>query len=195
MGKVLITGSTQNVAAVSEAVTAAGGEPLPATSSDQLAEIIKAMEPGSLHHYVQMPVNVQLSGATVTGRVRTFLQDGLLARYRASEALLPILADDASVILFSGNVNAESSAPDDRAARLSLVHVLRHAMRADKASPMFNVQVALPGMDLADVAKAALTGQALPVHHGEDHPEEAVDPGLGYDDWRTELLGQMGTEF
>ena len=141
MGTVLITGSEQNVAAIAEAVTKAGGEPLAVTSTEGLVKALKEMEEGSLRHYVQMPVSSGLSGATVTGRVRSFLQDGLLARYRTAETVLPFLSDDASVILVSGNFNAESSAPDDRAARLSLVHVLRHSMRADKASPDFQVQV------------------------------------------------------
>jgi hypothetical protein len=194
MGTVLITGSEQNVAAIAEAVTKAGGEPL--TSTESLVKALKDMEEGSLRHYVQMPVSIGLSGATVTGRVRSFLQDGLLARYRTAETLLPYLSDDASVILVSGNFNAESSAPDDRAARLSLVHVLRHSMRADKASPDFQVQVCQVSTDPDEIAHSVVSHQPLPIHHlGEDHPEEAVDPGLGYDDWRIEMLGQMGTEF
>ncbi|MFV0460746.1 MAG: hypothetical protein ACK5MT_18475 [Actinomycetales bacterium] len=190
---VLITGSTAAIDEVADAISAAGGTPVVARTAQELTVALADTPDGSLKHYVQLPTSVVPQGSTVTTRVHNFLVEGLLARYRASEAVLPALADDAHVVLVSGNVNTESAAPDDRAARLSLVHVLKHAMIADKGSTNFTVEVAMPGTTPRQVATAAMTGKTL--GDSESSAIAAVDPGLDYVDWRTEMLGAMRSEF
>lgn len=193
---VLITGSTSGTEAMAAAVTSAGGEPIVARSPEELATALNTVGDGELQYYVQMPTSVTPFGSSVTTRIHNFLSEGLLTRYRTAEVVIPKLSDDARVVLVAGNVNSESSAPDDRRARLSLVHVLAHALKADKGSDGFHAEVAPAGTDAAAIASAVLTGTALTAATNAAHDAEAVvDPGLDYDDWRTEMLGGMPSEF
>ncbi len=191
---VLITGSTSAVEKYAAAVSAAGATPVVAGDMPELLQALESLDGAPLKHYIQLPTSISSrSGSTVTARVHQFLVDGLLSRYRTAETVLPVLADDARAILVSGNVNTETTAPDDRAARLSLVHVLKHSLRADKASKDFDVRVAPSGSDPDRVVAAVLTGS--PLDDDASHRTAAVDPGLDYIDWRTEVLGGMNSEF
>lgn len=187
---VLITGSTDALEQIADAVRAAGGEPVVASSPEQLSKALEEVGKGGLKHFLQTPQRVESdNGGTATSHVHEFLKQGLLSRYRTAEAVLPYLSDDAQVVLVTGNVQADASAPDDRSARLSLVHVLKHALRADTGGNV-TVRVADQGTEPAVLAKAVLAGGALG-NEGRGDAEVAVDPGLNYDDWRTEMLGGM----
>lgn len=180
---VLITGSTPALQSVVDAVKAAGAEPVSASSPQELSAALENLD-GSLQHFIQLPEAVQTQDATlVTTRVHEFLKQGLLSRYRTAEAVLPHLSDDARVVLVSGNINNTAGAPDDSSARLSLMHVLRHAMLADKESSAFQVRVAAPSTDPARLVAAVVEGASL--------TEEDEGEPLDYSDWRTELLGGM----
>lgn len=189
---VLITGSTTAVPAMAEAVTTAGATPVIASTQSELDAALADVAKGELQYWVQLPTAVTHQGDTVTARVHSFLEMGLLSRYRTAETVLPYLSSKARVVLVAGNTNSESSAPDDRSARLSLVHVLKHAMRADTAQTV-EIQVASPNTEPAAVAATLLKGTALKEHLGDR--DGAVDPGLAYDDWRVEVLGSMQSEF
>ncbi len=192
---VLITGSTSAVGPMADAVRAAGATPIVAQTPDELTAAIADLEEGGLEYYIQLPSSIRPSGSTVTKRVHEFLVEGLLERYRAAEVVLPVLADTARVVLVSGNVNTETSAPDDRAARLSLVHVLKHAMRADKSSSTFDIEVAVPNTEPDVVVRSVLNGTPLEPEETEAPKAAAVDPGLDYFNWRIEMLGAMRSEF
>ena len=129
-GTMLVSGCDERVAQVADALSA-GGDVISIDDPARLRDIVAGLEPGSLSHYIQLPVNVEVSGSTVVGRVESFLQKGLLARFDAADAVLPALRDDATVVLVSGNTAVDGGGlPDDSAARLALVNVLAHAIRA-----------------------------------------------------------------
>lgn len=182
---VLITGSTPALKTVMDEVNAAGAQAVSASSPEDLTKALESVGKGNLKHFIQLPQSISAEGAAlVTTRVHESLKQGLLSRYRTAEAVLPYLSDDARVILVSGNVISDPEAPDDRSARLSLVHVLRHAMLADKNAPSFEVKVADASTTPARIVDATLTGASLA--SGGDTGEP-----LDYDDWRTEMLGGM----
>ena len=185
MATVLITGSKESVPEVAKAVAEAGGEPLTVHSAAELDEALKGLEKGGLAHYIQLPISVDVSGDDITGRVMAFLEQGIMGRFRKAEAVLPYLADDAKVVLVAGNTPLERNAPDDRQARFSLIQVLARSVRSDK--PGIQVQVVQREVGAAAIAAAGLTGTAV-----AETP--TVDPDLGYDDWRTEVLGMATTE-
>lgn len=190
MATVLITGSEESVPEIANAVTQAGGEPVVVHSQEELEAKLAGMEKGSLASYIQLPVSVSLSGDSVTGRVLSFLEQGIIGRFQAAVALNPYLAADATVVLVAGNAILEgnTSTPDDREARLHLVHVLAQALRAE-ADTKHDVQVVHRNVGADVIASAALKGE----HPGAISPD-SVDPNLGYDDWRTEVLGMATTE-
>lgn len=188
---VLITGSTNALNEAADAVRAAGGDVVTASAPAELAAALEAIGKGNLKHFLQMPESVKGEpAATITSRVHEFLKQGLLSRYRTAETVLPYLADDAQVVLVSGNVNAEAAAPDDRSARMSLVYVLKHALIADKNSEAFSCRIADPGTPADVLADAILNGKSLGNEARHD-AAVAVDPGLDYDDWRIEVLGDI----
>lgn len=124
-------------------------------------------------------------------RVHSFLNDGLLDRFTIVERVLPMLADDAVVLLVAGNLPAEVAAPDDRAARLSLLNVLAHAIRADAAPRRIRVRVITSGHTDEDIAHFALTGSKDPqaaTPSIASMPDEN-DVGRSYEDWRNQVMG------
>ena len=101
-----------------------------------------------------------------------------------------MLADDAVVLLVAGNLPAEVAAPDDRAARLSLLTVLAHAMRADLAPKRVRIRVITSERTDQDIADFALTGSKDPqAAMPSIAPAPADDVGRSYEDWRNQVLG------
>lgn len=189
---VLLSGSDARVGEVADALRAAGAEVLTAGDPGQLREVLAGVPEDGLAGYVQLPVTVQLEGASVVPRVRAFLQGGLLSRFDAVEAVLPHLADDARVLLVAGNTTqAGKDLPDDRAARQSLLEVLAHAVRADTSSRAVRVQVVdrRSPTELAEMALKAVAPVSPAVADLRDREGE-----LSYDDWRTEVLGMATVE-
>lgn len=190
MATVLITGSEEFTQEIAEAVTAAGGEPITAGTQAEFEEKLAGVEKGSVAAYIQLPVAVSMSGDSMTGRVLSFLEQGIIGRFRAANAIHPYLAADASIVLVAGNsiLDTNNATPDDREARLHLVHVLARALRAE-ADTRHNVQVVHRGVDTKVIIAAALKGE-----QAASTSPDSVDPSLGYDDWRTEVLGMATTE-
>jgi hypothetical protein len=129
MSAVLVTGSPEAVEPVVAAVRAAGAEAVGVTT-DVLAAL-EELEPGSVGCYVQLPVGIAPSGDTAVSRVHSFLEQGLLTRFRLVDAVMPALAEDATVLLVGGHTQVGQQAPDDQSARRALLTVLAHALRAD----------------------------------------------------------------
>jgi hypothetical protein len=181
--RVLITGSPDRVDTLAKVFAAADVEPV------TLAEL----GPGAseIDYYVQLGVKVPVRGDSIVRRVHSFLSDGLLERFTIVERILPMLADDAVVLLVAGNVPVEMAAPDDHAARLALLRVLAHAMRADLSPKRVRVRVITSERDDADIADFALTGAKDP--HAATPSMISVpaefDIGTTYEDWRTQVMG------
>ena len=186
--KALVSGSDERVEHVADALRRLGAEVVVVHDPGDVPQIAAGLEPGSLAAYVQLPISVDVSEASVVGRVRAFLQRGLLARFDAAEALLPALRPEATVVLVSGNTASEgSSLPDDAAARFALLDVLAHALRADKAPGRLRVRVVQGDVPADDVAAVALRGAPAPRPGAPGLRGRESD--LSYEDWRVEVMG------
>ena len=167
---------------------------------------LEDVRPGTrpLDVYVQLGVTVPVRGETVVRRVHAFLTDGLLERYLTADRVRPLLAPGAVVLLVVGNTPAKATAPDDRVARLALLRVLAHALRADLAPAQVRVRV-ITGQrtdaELVELVELVVRGD------GEGDGEgAAVDPPddgpvgrdyrayRDYEDWRAVVLGMVHVE-
>lgn len=207
MSTVLVTGSGAGAADMDRELRAGDRRVVVSASvGGNVADALAGHDPHSVEYYVQMPAVVEVAlGAAAVTRVRTFLTDGLMARFAEVEAALPYLSDDASVLLVSGSqalVEADSSpsaigsaaTPDDRGARVSLLLVLAEALRRDH--PAMRVHVAERGAGIEALAAAVLSGQGLQdgATGGSPTTPDTSDSG-DYEDWRTQMLGMSGGEF
>jgi hypothetical protein len=153
-------------------------------------------ETGPLDFYVQLGLTVPVRGETVVRRVHAFLDDGLLERYLTADRVRPMLAPDAVVLLVAGNTPTEVTAPDDQAARVALLRVLAHALRADLAPDRVRVRVVTGERTDGELVGCALGGGKDPLAE----PATAVDredegtAGRGYEDWRAAVLGMFQVE-
>ncbi len=183
--RVLITGSTDRVEALSKAFEQTGAETV------TLADL--GPDCAAIDCYVQLGFTVPARGDTVVRRVRSFLSDGLIERFAIVERVLPLLADPATALLVTGNQSSEAAAPDDRAARLMILHVLAHAIRADRAPQRIRVRVISDERSDAELVEFATTGAKDPLTTPPGTAEESVG-ALDYQDWRAEVMGLFQVE-
>ena len=181
----LVTGSAERVDAVADALEEAGFQVMRAAGPDALSGAIAEIGHGSLSCYVQLPRATEVSGESLVQRVRQFLAEGLLARFDAASAVLPLLAPDAFVVLVAGNVPGGTT-PDDRHARIDLLRVLARAILAEGGSDKVDACVLANDRSPVEIATIAL-------NRGDDPNRTtaqvaAIDPGLSYADWHRELL-------
>ena len=190
---VVVTGAAERVAAVSDALRQAGAEVIAVDDLARLDSTLAGIAPGSLDGYVQLPVHAAARGTSVVERVRNFLEDGLLARFVVASTILPALSDKARVVLVGGNTLVEASAPDDQSARVALLGVLAHAIKADKSTTGVEVKV-LSHEELAeDVAAVTLGAEPTREQTLADLLER--EPKMSFDDWRIEVMGLVNGEF
>lgn len=182
--RVLITGSPDRVATLSKGFEHAGDKPV------NLEDLGPGA--GAIDRYVQLGTTVPARGETVVRRVHSFLSDGLLERFALVERILPLLADDATVLLVGGNLSAETSAPDDQAARLMMLRVLAHAIRADLAPKRVRVRVITSERSDEEVMEFARSGDKDP--HAELPMLDAHESAGSYEDWRIQVLGLAQVE-
>jgi hypothetical protein len=190
--KVLITGSDQRAEEIAQELRQADVEVLVVEDLALLPGVLQDLPPACLHGYVQLPVTVELQGASVVRRVRDFLEGGLLSRFDTVQAVLPALADDARVLFVAGNTSTVGrDLPDDRGARLALLEVLAHAVRAEGSPAAVAVHV-LDQRSATELAQTAL-GAAAAVRADVADLRRREDD-MSYDDWRTEILGMATVE-
>jgi hypothetical protein len=190
---VVVTGGPEAVEAVSEALRQAGAEVIAVDDMDKLDAALASVSQGSVDGYVQLPVHVKAKGASVVGRVRNFLEDGLLTRFATASTILPVLSDNARVVLVGGNTLVEASAPDDHSARLALLGVLADAIAADKSATGVEVRV-LPHDELAGHIAALALGTDQTREESLAHLM-AREPAISFDEWRVEVMGLVNGEF
>jgi hypothetical protein len=178
--QVLITGAPDRVKTLAKHFAAAG------VNQVTLAQL--GAGTGLLDYYIQLGVVVPARGETLVRRVHSFLSDGLLDRFTIAERVLPILADDAVVLLVAGNVHAEMALPDDQQARLSLLRVLAHAMRGDLAPKRVRIRVITSGRGDDEIADFALTGRKDPLAAAPIRPDDRASSRT-YEDWRIQMMG------
>jgi hypothetical protein len=168
--------------------------------ADAVAAAIGQVAAGSVADaYVQLPtvlpIDGQIEGGSLVAQMGQFLADGLLARFRLAAAVLPHLREDATVVLVGGNTPVPGTAVDDQEARLALLRVLAHALRAEEAPRHLRVRV-LPHATSPDVVARTAFGESAP----EPPPQQGAPAGdsdvdLSYADWRTQVLGLATVEF
>jgi hypothetical protein len=191
----LVTGSAGPAEQVAAALRDAGVRVVTVTDLGTLDDALKAFSPGSLDCYIQLPVMIQPSGDTVVARVRGFLDDGIITRFRLAEAVLPLLSDEGRVLLVRGHTHMDGDIPDDQAARKSLLHVLAHAIRADKAPANVRVRVLSNELKPADVARIAMRDESISRRTVRSLDAAAREEEKSYQDWRTEVMGLVSVEF
>jgi hypothetical protein len=145
-----------------------------------------------LDFYIQLPITIHPDGDTAVARVGSFLTAGLLARFRAVDRVLPVLAPGATVVLVSGNTPDEMSLPDDQHSRLALLHLLAHAARAELATKHVDVKVVSSRRSDQEIVHYALGGS----DDAQSHPDlqDRASAATAYQDWRTEVMGLVGIE-
>lgn len=191
MVRALVTGSDDRMASVAEQLFADGMEVVTAAGVHELA----ALDVGEkrIDVYVQLPVTVEPVGDTLVARLRSFLADGLLARFALVEHVMPTLAQNATVVLVSGNTTTAGAAvPDDERSRLALLHLLAHATRAELASRGVQVTVVNGARTDLEVARfARVAGEDPTARLIPEAPEQVSSKD--YQDWRIEMMGMANT--
>jgi hypothetical protein len=188
MTTVLVTGGGERLDQVASAVKATGADAVVVDTPDRLGEIVSGQ---TFDAYVQLPVAMTPPEGSLVSKVEQFLTQGLLSRFRAAATVLPSLAPQATVILVGGQTNIDVDAPDDREARVALMRVLAHALRAERAPERLTVRTVDHSWTAEQIA-ARVTGQTP-----ETPAPSGGDEGIGqaYADWRAEVVGLMRVEF
>lgn len=149
--------------------------------------------------YVQLPsmlpVDTDSSRGSLVAQVGQFLADGLLARFYLADVALPHLSEQATVVLVGGNTPVAGTAVDDQDARLALLRVLAHAMRAAQAPAERKVRVLPHGADVETIVDVAMGRSKPEPRPSAQAPEGDSDVDMSYADWRTQLLGLATVEF
>jgi hypothetical protein len=185
----LLSGSADRAHRLSELLRDAGAEPV--VISDPAALPGEASS-DSVDFYIQLPITIHPEGDTAVARVGSFLSAGLLARFRAVDRVLPVLAPGATVVLVSGNTPDEMSLPDDQHSRLALLHLLAHAARAELATKHVEVKVLSNQRSDEEIVHYALGGGETTQSH-PDLPDRAR-AATAYLDWRAEVMGLVGID-
>jgi len=185
----LLSGSADRAQRLSELLRDAGADPVIITNP---AELPGETGGDGLDFYIQLPITIHPDGDTAVARVGSFLTAGLLARFRAVDRVLPVLAPGATVVLVSGNTPDEMSFPDDQHSRLALLHLLAHAARAELATKHVNVKVVSSRRSDQEIVHYALGGS----DDAQSHPDlqDRASAATAYQDWRTEVMGLVGIE-
>jgi hypothetical protein len=137
--------------------------------------------------YVQLPATFTVAGNTAVGRIHHFFAEGVLARFPAVAAALPVLTPGARITFVTGVLPPEVSTEDDIAARAALIRVLGHGARAD-GPPGLRISTLGSGSTPKEIALTAL---------GRNPEWESATADFGdgsYADWRVELLGMMSAQ-
>jgi hypothetical protein len=185
----LLSGSADRAQRLAELLRDAGADPViitdPAALPGELAS-------DGVDFYIQLPITIHPDGDTAVARVGSFLSAGLLARFRAVDRVLPVLAPGATVVLVSGNTPDEMSLPDDQHSRLALLHLLAHAARAELATKHVEVKVVSSRRSDQEIVHYALGGGDDAQHHPD--LQDRAKAATAYQDWRTEVMGLVGID-
>lgn len=189
---VLVSGVGERAAAVTAALTEAGWQCHTAADLPAVQAVVAELGDERVDAYVQLPVSIESTATTATGRIRDLLVHGLVARFDAAERAVELVRDGGTVVLVAGNSPGERELNDDQRARYALLRVLSHTILADHEGRDIRAVVVPGGRSAGDVV-AALTGTPS---SREQSLAEFVDrdSDLNYADWRLELLSMATNE-
>lgn len=187
----VVTGSPARVGDVAIALKEAGFDVTEAGCGERLEEVAGGLGSGSVHTYVQLPVDVKTAALGVIEQVHQFLTAGLLARFRMANAMLPLLRPGGNVVLVAGHRPAGVHTPDDRHARKNLLRLLARAIEDDTAEAGVRTVVVGDQCSPAEIAEIAL-------HRGPDHRRRlseyaAHEDELSFAEWQREILALSTT--
>lgn len=153
---------------------------------DDIADVPKACAASDRRFdgYVQLPATFTVEGDTAISRIHHFFSAGVLARFPALAAALPVLTPGAHLTFVMGVLPPAVSTEDDVRARSALVNVLGHAARADGPDGLRVTVLPSPSTP-REIALTVL---------GRNPELEALTADFAagsYADWRVELLGMM----
>lgn len=180
----LVTGSPVRVDDVATALEQEGFAVIRVPEPGDLGAACSGIDPGTLACYVQLPKETKVDAPSLIGRVRQFLAEGLLARFEAASAVVPLMSKDGCVVLVAGNLPGAST-PDDRHARIDLLRVLARAVIAECDGN--DVRAVVVGNDRspADIADLVL-------RRGDEASRKAAEVAaigdMNYADWQREFL-------
>ncbi len=185
----LVSGSTDRVRPVSDALEEAGFDVIGADQPARIGELCTGLGPEALDCYIQLPFSIVSTPTGLVERTQAFLTGGLLTRFAAATAVLPALRWGATVILVGGHQPPEGL-PDDPRARRDLLTVLARAVIGDTASRGVRTAVVDSDHSPADIAAVAQSRGHL---HRHDMARYAALPPTGsYDDWRRDAFSLSG---
>jgi len=183
---ILITGAPKRAASLADTLRAVHLDVTVVEDLEDLPKVVDALAPGSIDAYVQLPIKVRATGTSAVELVGDFLAQGIVARFESVRIVLPKLSDDAGVVLVSGNSPDGVRTLDDRQARLALLTLLSHAVRAERSTAGGWVRVVGRGGPRTDneLAQMVTSNGALPA------PSVAVeaDEELDYSQWKLALM-------
>jgi hypothetical protein len=182
--RALVTGSPARVDDVAAALEQAGLSVIRVPDPDDLGAACAGIDPGTLSCYVQLPKETKVDAPSLIGRVRQFLAEGLLARFEAASAIVPLMAQDGCVVLVAGNLPGAAT-PDDRHARIDLLRVLARAVLAECEGNDVRAVVVGNERSAADIADIVL-------RKGDEASRKAAEVAaigdMNYADWQREFL-------
>jgi hypothetical protein len=187
MPRYLVSGIAELVSDVAAVLREHEAEVVEVPDIEDVPRACAEAGPGAFDGYVQLPATFTVQGDTAVQRVHHFFADGVLARFPAVAAALPVLKPDARLTFVTGVLPADVSTDDDVAARSALIRVLGHAARADASNGLRVISLG-SGSTPKEIALAAL---------GRGAASGALAAGLSdedYTEWRMELLGMMWAE-
>ena len=182
--RALVTGSPARVDDVAAALEKAGFSVIRVPEPDDLGAACAGIDPGTLACYVQLPKETKVDAPSLIGRVRQFLAEGLLARFEAASAIVPLMTQDGCVVLVAGNLPGAAT-PDDRHARIDLLRVLARAVLAECAGNDVRAVVVGNERSATDIADLVL-------RKGDEASRKAAEVAaigdMNYADWQREFL-------
>jgi hypothetical protein len=182
--RALVTGSPARVDDVAAALEQAGLSVIRVPEPDDLGAACAGIDPGTLACYVQLPKETKVDAPSLIGRVRQFLAEGLLARFEAASAIVPLMAKDGCVVLVAGNLPGAAT-PDDRHARIDLLRVLARAVLAECEGN--DVRAVVVGNE-----RSAAEITDLVLRKGDEASRKAAEVAaigdMNYADWQREYL-------
>jgi hypothetical protein len=180
----LVTGSAGRVEEVAAALERAGYSVVQVPESGDVAAACAGLDPGSLSCYVQLPKDTKVDAPSLIGRVRQFLEEGLLGRFEQAATVVPYMSKDGCVLLVAGNLPGAAT-PDDRHARIDLLRVLARAVLAECESGDVRAVVVATERSADEIADIALRrGDRA----GKKAAEVAALGDMNYADWQREYL-------
>ena len=181
----LVSGATERLTSVGDALEQAGFEVLKADGPMGLAKLCTGLGPETLDCYVQLPTDNGSGDGTLLEQTGEFLTRGLLARFKMAAAVVPLLRTGATVVLVAGH-QPPAALPDDPRARYDLLTVLARAV-VGVTGPL-GVWTIVAGSDrsptgIVDLARTrGQTTQANPVTY------PTLSTKGSYDDWRRNVI-------